>query len=331
MTKYYIHKLTNYETNESKRGKLIYISKSQDVLQMFPKMSTTILNDTTLLSIYPLYMPPKLVYRPFVYNNGKHTGDTTRDEYRIYVNNELDPMKKVFNLDNIIVFVERYSDSREQENSYEYYLDCFSPTDINYIKLDGIINESRIGQHAIFEGTLDFIDNKIKSIEGSVGYEIEIGSDVIELAEQEISISPSSVPSTDYDRLFKTQKQFRDFVMVSYGDVCAVKGSSISFGRLNNIEAAHIIPKELGGSFFPSNGIAMSREMHWAYDNGFFKIDKIENDFIITVHPNSNGDELAQYDGKTLKINENNKFLPDEKFLSYHNEQIYGKFLQTLN
>jgi predicted restriction endonuclease len=47
-------------------------------------------------------------------------------------------------------------------------------------------------------------------------------------------------------------------------------------------EAAHIIGKEVSGTDDPRIGLALSRSMHWAFDNGLFTLtDRYE----IEIHP----------------------------------------------
>lgn len=40
-----------------------------------------------------------------------------------------------------------------------------------------------------------------------------------------------------------------------------------------NLEAAHIWPRSHKGLYLPSNGIALCRDMHWAFDKGMFTVD----------------------------------------------------------
>lgn len=57
-----------------------------------------------------------------------------------------------------------------------------------------------------------------------------------------------------------------------------------------------------------SNGIALCRDMHWAFDKGMFTIG---DDFKIIVHPDVESDYLQQYNNKSLYIPENAFFRPD--------------------
>jgi predicted restriction endonuclease len=57
------------------------------------------------------------------------------------------------------------------------------------------------------------------------------------------------------------------------------------------LQAAHIIPTELGGSDNPTNEIPLSRNLHWAFDRGFFTIDE---DYTVKVHPSVLNIELLK-------------------------------------
>ena len=310
MKTYYIHKLTKYETSPEKRGKLIYVSKKNAVL---PYLSSTTLNDTLMISILPLYLnDPIWTYRPYTYNNGSQLNVNTRDEYRIYINNSLDNNNSFLNLDDIIVLV------RNEESDTKYYLDCINQLNKDeYTHLESILQCNSIGgQHANFEGNIVFIDEKISKYQEES--QIEIDSDILD-----------NIPQDMYDTIIKSQSAFRDFVLVGYDHTCAIKGSVIKYNNLNNLEAAHIIPKANGGSYNPKNGICMSREMHWAYDNGFFKIEGDNGIYHIVVHPEINSPELIQYNNQRLHVPSSNAFLPKQEFLDYHNNIIYGKFLNS--
>jgi predicted restriction endonuclease len=82
-----------------------------------------------------------------------------------------------------------------------------------------------------------------------------------------------------------------------------------------NLEAAHIKPKSHGGCFLPNNGVAMCRDMHWAFDKGFFTFnDKYE----IEVHQETSSEWLQSYDGKELLIPGDPFFRPAMSNIRYH-------------
>lgn len=77
------------------------------------------------------------------------------------------------------------------------------------------------------------------------------------------------------------------------------------------------------GLYLPSNGIALCRDMHWAFDKGMFTID---DNFKVIVHPEVESNYLKKYNRKSLFIPENAFFRPDINNLHYHQTHIYGLF-----
>lgn len=113
------------------------------------------------------------------------------------------------------------------------------------------------------------------------------------------------------------------FVMTGYKQKCAITGNVIQYKSFMNLEAAHIWPRSHKGLYLPSNGIALCRDMHWAFDKGMFTIG---DDFKVIVHPDVESDYLQQYNNKSLYIPENAFFRPDINNLHYHQTHIYGLF-----
>jgi putative restriction endonuclease len=66
---------------------------------------------------------------------------------------------------------------------------------------------------------------------------------------------------------------FRKVLFREYGEVCIASGECISGGSAgSNLDAAHIMPVELGGTDDPRNGLILSKDLHWAFDKGLFGI-----------------------------------------------------------
>lgn len=126
-----------------------------------------------------------------------------------------------------------------------------------------------------------------------------------------------------------SQSQFRSFLLNMYENKCAVSGESIVFENLNACEAAHIQPDAHHGPMVPDNGILLSRDMHWAFDNGMFTI---EDDGTILVHDEmKDNDALAQYHGRQIRepIDVWKSLAPRPRYLSWHRENFFGKFLRS--
>lgn len=226
----------------------------------------------------------------------------------------------LFKENDIIVFK---SVQNEYDNEYSnlYYLLRLSQEneeDNNtYKMLDKIIEESKLKKgHAVVNEKIDFIEEKINEIELQENIEIVVPTQVIEKTQEFIGTT------TSIENLFNSQS-FRDFVMVGYGNKCAVTGKSIVWKKFINLEAAHIMPKSHNGTYMPNNGLALSRDIHWAFDKGFFTIN---DDYTIKVHEELLDTYLGEFEGKKINLPENPFFVPNKESLRYHRENIFGLF-----
>jgi putative restriction endonuclease len=111
-----------------------------------------------------------------------------------------------------------------------------------------------------------------------------VGNKDITDAEDEISnITSAEFFMFDSSRpVLETQFQkkarsaaFRKSLLRTYGSCCMASGEQINTpsGQLN-LDAAHIVPVELGGTDDIRNGILLSKDLHWAFDNGLFSLNR---------------------------------------------------------
>jgi HNH endonuclease len=324
---YYLKKLGNQELGSIKnpgdkpsRGRYIYISKDDRVLSFFPPLSKYVKNDSSLLPIIPLYSPNKeKIYCNYIYHNDKYNGSTSkspRNEYRIYSNNALEMHQYLFEADDIIV-MKKDEIIEEEEKQTVYYLERVTPDKSDfYQKCENIIDSCDISsKHAIYEGVLDEIETKINS-SSTTPLQVVVDSSVTN------KIQTSNTQISD---LF-TPTSFRDFTLVSYNGKCAVTGTVIRYGKFLNLEAAHIKPKSHGGLFLPNNGLALSRDIHWAFDKGFFTLN---DDYTLLVHPQIESDFLKGYNGKQIFTPIDDFFKPSLDSIHYHRENVFGLFMTS--
>ncbi len=323
--KYYLKKCGYQELGsigadgKPQRGRYLLTSMDENVLSMFPALSTAQMNDSALLPIIPLYSGKK-IYCNYVYHNDKFHGSTAkhpRNEYRIYLNKALEDNTLLFKKDDIIVFREEEIDEGDEVQKF-YYLDHIKNNgSALYNQLNTTISNYPIsGGYGIFYGVIQEFEEKVSHLAAPDECEVEIDESVT----NRVSNSTNAMAS-----LFNSVS-FRDFVMVGYDNLCAITGTVIRYESYMNLEAAHIRPKSHGGMFLPNNGIALCRDLHWAFDKGFFTLnDNLE----VMVHPKTTSDFLKSFDGKQIRLPQNPFFIPDLKNVKYHRDNVYGLFLTS--
>lgn len=333
---YYLKKLGHQELGsisipggKPSRGRYIYISKDSTVLSFFPPLSEAVKNDSSLLPIIPLYARnPEKVYCNYIYHNDKFHGSTAaspRNEYRIYLNNALEMDYFLFQTNDIIVMkkatiaVENAEVTEEIERQTIYYADRVTPADTELYQIcENIIEASSIqGAHAIYEERVEQIEARINRLHH---LEAPLRTVVDSSVTKKIQTS-----DTQLSDLF-TSASFRDFTMVAYENRCAVTRNVIQYGKFLNLEAAHIRPKSHGGLFMPDNGLALSRDIHWSFDKGFFTLN---DDYTISVHPDVESDYLKSFDGEHIFIPSVDFLKPSLESIQYHRENVYGLFLTS--
>lgn len=317
--KYYLKKLGSQELGyragkPGGGGRYLYISK--DCLEFFPPLSETILNDSVLLPIIPPFSEDK-VYTKFVYHNDKHSTESgTRDEYRLYLNKNIDPDGNYYKIDDIVV-LERHDIEGDGELVPLYEMHRFEKGKERYEEFDKIITDSKIrGGHALIEGDLG-LDRKYQA-------ETERETNVIipDEVKKEVELKFSEGEEKMGAHLFNSIS-FRDFVLNGYGNRCAITKRAINWKNLCNLEAAHIKPRAHQGTFLPCNGIALSRDMHWAFDKGFISIN---DDYEVIVHEDVESKLLQEIKGIRIDLPSEEFFKPSKDYLKYHREHIFGLF-----
>lgn len=118
------------------------------------------------------------------------------------------------------------------------------------------------------------------------------------------------------------QGAFRFVVQETYKRRCAITGER----TLPALEAAHIMPYRRSGPHLIENGILMRSDLHKLFDQGYLAIT---NDLHVEVSRRikaeyENGREYYKLHGRPLEvIPVNSSQRPSQKFLEWHNENIY--------
>jgi len=325
--KAYVKKLYDQELGfrggqEKQAGRYFFISK--EFSGYFPPLSTIIKNDYAIINIIPP-QSDKVVMASFKYHNSKLAENKSngRDEYRIYLNTDIDPGGDYFKPGDIIIL---HKESSTEDTVYRTYHFSAIQQGKEYNKLEDLLKKyssSRVqSSHALVPvEEMSFISEKVDfNVEKKI-IPVNVQKDALkepvisEIAEEEREEMTRLVRSTS----------FRDLVMFFYDCKCAVTETVISFSSLYNLEAAHIIPRQYKGQNSPKNGIALNRDMHWAFDKGFFTLDGKYN---IIVHDVVNKlPLLAAVDRKKILLPSDKRAWPSEVALKWHRENIFGLFL----
>ncbi|ATU93648.1 hypothetical protein BLM14_04140 [Phyllobacterium zundukense] len=124
-------------------------------------------------------------------------------------------------------------------------------------------------------------------------------------------------------------RAFRQMVGEAYDMECAMTGISMQApDGTFEVECAHIMPVEAGGPDSASNGIALSRCLHWMFDKGLISID---TDYRILKSRHCfqpRIDSLLNESGQ-INLPENDSHRPHPEFLRYHREQIFQRFVHS--
>jgi putative restriction endonuclease len=93
-------------------------------------------------------------------------------------------------------------------------------------------------------------------------------------------------------------------------------------------DAAHIISKGNRGTDDPRNGLALSRSVHWAFDQGIFTIS---DQFEVIIHPearkaSTKAFPLLETDRKRILLPSDSAFHPHQEALAWHRKERFGIF-----
>lgn len=332
----YIHKLNQQELGfrhgeAGKAGRYFYISKK--CLEFFPPLSDVVLNDHVLIDIVPPFSDD-IVLTKFVYHNDKTAAGGTRDEYRIYLNSATDKGRDYFKEDDIVVMLKLYNadiDTQDLEmpsgKSFVYKILRYTSRDREYEKLSALLEvaaDPPVKSHALVAlSQLTFLDSLRR---------VRLGKRIIpiEVVEEALSepVIYTALPEAEPTRVMRS-RSFRDLILYFYNYKCAVTGKSfvVEYNDYINLEAAHICARASGGGSHPSNGMALERNLHWAFDKGFFTLTL---DCKIEVHPKAMVfPYLREKHGVELQVPEDSRSRPNPSSIKWHRDNVFGLFLKT--
>ncbi len=145
---------------------------------------------------------------------------------------------------------------------------------------------------------------------------------------QQIKELQTKLDETDFDEeLFVRSGVFKRKIPEIYNYTCCISELKIeTMGERNvqMIDACHIVPFSISKDDTIQNGISLCPNLHRAFDRGLITINK---DFIVRVSPilkeNISNFSIRQFDGKTIKLPQYEKWYPSIEALKWHNKEIY--------
>lgn len=324
--KLYAQELGIRSGREGEAGRYFFVS--HEFTQYFPPLSKTVLNDSVYINIMPSGKN-ETVLSKYIYHNSRfaENRENGRNEYRIYLNSDIEPGGDTYKIDDIIVF-QRIS--LEGDLIYKLYHFPVRNREAEYDHLNSLLERyapSRSGNHALVPIA------EIPFIELLPGDSLIKTKIIPEKIKEDALASPFEMLPVDllkeefqFTNLIR-ENAFRELVLYFYGYKCAFTDKVLNYKELYNLEAAHIIPDSHLGPAHPKNGLALSRDMHWAFDKGFLTVN---TEFIIQVHEAVRGVEaLACVHGRRIFLPQDTRAYPSEKALDYHSRTVFGLFLTS--
>lgn len=146
----------------------------------------------------------------------------------------------------------------------------------------------------------------------------EKSNEVFQLFADSIDRHESRVQRIARDRAFRLA------VLGNFGSTCAVTGRSLvsPSGQLG-LDAAHIVPLGYKGTNDIRNGLALSKEIHWAFDLGLLAIDGGAVVVANRVKADSRNFYLAGFDGTNAHGMRFAKVAPSKDALAWHREHVF--------
>jgi putative restriction endonuclease len=97
---------------------------------------------------------------------------------------------------------------------------------------------------------------------------------IVELANQPFALAKPEVVrvETRQNRIAR-DSAFREVVRSQYGWLCAISRIALATpSMLHEVEAAHVVPLDAGGTDDIRNGMALTQTIHWAFDHGLMGV-----------------------------------------------------------
>lgn len=303
-----------------KAGRYFYVSK--DAIGFFPPLSTSVKNDHVIVNLIPPFTE-KIVLTDYVYHNDKIVDQKPggRNEFRLYLNSENDPGGDFFKPGDVVLLDGYKADG---EIVYKVYHFPLSKKGAKYAAIDQFIRKSDMrGLHALIPAAkMPFIKPEGPTLRHVKVIPVEVAEEVLKEPLQPL---PTEILQAEFEFTnIIRENVFRDLLLYFYDYQCAVTGTVIRYKDLMNLQAAHIIPEQYGGPTHPRNGLPLSRDLHWAFDMGFFTLSE---SYEVIVHKNvADNPSMQEIDGRRILLPEDKRAWPSLEAIKWHSDRVFGIF-----
>jgi hypothetical protein len=312
----YEHEL-GYRHGEARgAGPFIYVSKAA-AQNFFPPLSDRVLNDHLFLELNLPNLTTSVLAQ-YVYHNDRHIiPGGSRDEFRLYLTPLIAIDSRFRTPENIVVF-----ESMDIPDRKIFSVRLFSPieTPDQYGILNSVLGGER---HKLISST------KFSFLRAPepVAITPTISDEIMDVALADPVAKETRKEATVTVTRIVREAAFRMLVVKIYDFRCAVTNTSIRHNAKCNIQACHIIPASKSGSDHPVNGIALSLDMHWAFDWGFFTLNE---NYEVIIHPEA--DSLGILNEKArnrICLPADERAWPHPESLEWHRENVFGRFMRS--
>lgn len=137
------------------------------------------------------------------------------------------------------------------------------------------------------------------------------------VAEEPAGFSTDPIRSAAFAKVVKEVYDYR----------CAASGMRFRFGDLTIVDACHLIPFSQSHNDHPTNGIALSKNHHWAFDRHLIAPRFNETGLAWTVSPLLDDRieghrELLDLEGRSVLLPKERKFHPNEVAVAWRMERL---------
>ena len=156
--------------------------------------------------------------------------------------------------------------------------------------------------------------------------EFEILNEPTAIYQKHLAELKAKLAEDDFqEELFVRGSVFKKTVPKIYDYTCCISGMRVSSTKqIQMVDACHIYPVSISKDDTIPNGIALSPNLHRAFDRGLITIKK---EYVVRVSPtlqdNNSVYGIAQFEGVNIQLPKNYAHYPSQQALAWHNKEVF--------